>query len=81
MEAPGFELSRHHGLQTEGLLINYLFQRGPCFGDRRVCVLPLFDINDENINVSAHKCESLNGHLKKKIHIANYASAQYWVLH
>lgn len=65
MEAPGFELSRH-GLQTKGLLINYLFQCGLHFDDRHVVVLLLFDINyEDTTSRSANKCESLNVQIKR----------------
>lgn len=72
MQAPGFKLWRHHGLQTQGLLINYLFECGLHLNDQRVVVLPLFDINyEDSTSRAADKCESLNV-FKKKIQITYF---------
>lgn len=62
----GFQLSRHDGLQTEGSSVNYLSRSGLYLDDRRVIVLPLFDINCEDVTFrSVDRCESLNVQIKK----------------
>lgn len=72
MQAPGFKLWRHHGLQTQGLLINYLFECGVHLDHQRVVALPLFDINyEDSTSRAADKSESLNV-LKKKIQMTNF---------
>lgn len=80
--ASGFQLSRHHGLQNEGLPIHYLPQCGLYLDDQHVVVLPLcYIIYKDKTSRSVDRCESLNDYIKKKkISIINYAGAQCWMI-